>query len=426
MSTARPAETPYIDHGIFLDPAFSATSFANSLVVKTNNSTDSPLDLATPLSRVLFDVKEIETHIHSLTTRSAEPLLDHAQVQTAAAANICAGLERQTGSLNETYARLHHEVVDRHDVADEVRRVAERLWLTVRLGRAVSRVVSLARQLDAQLSDLAPASTGSEGIKGDQHGLVRASSTILALRALLQAPGQEGEQLLRVGCVVHVRDQVVVPGERSITTRATNLVRDFRAASTYGSDEVRARTSSALAALWMLSPGPSAQRAATSPHARSSVGELLVAAVTEHLRAALTASTAVLARALGSLPTLERACGEVAARCADVVALEQLLSTTRAGSLATPAATGGTDEELLPPLLAALETGSLASYFWRTLAGQLAPRVQELMARGGVAARTLGARREEVRDAIRRCVLGGGEGREREVSVMVGVLGLGR
>ncbi len=97
---------------------------------------------------------------------------------------------------------------------------------------------------------------------------------------------------------------------------------------------------------------------------------------------------------------------------------------------------------MLQPLLAYLETGSLASYFWRTMASSLSSRVQEIVARGGVSARTLKSNRNSVGDAIRDCVISGSQlpsavasgtkgkakagdsaqsnGFEREVAVMVG------
>ncbi|KAM0667811.1 hypothetical protein ACQRIU_003676 [Beauveria bassiana] len=77
------SEPSYIDYETFLSPDFSATSFANSLVLATNNPQDTPLDLSTPLSRVLFDAQEIDSHIDLLTTRSAVPLLEHTGSQTA-------------------------------------------------------------------------------------------------------------------------------------------------------------------------------------------------------------------------------------------------------------------------------------------------------------------------------------------------------
>ena len=72
---AEEEDSKYIDYEAFLDPDFSATSFANTLVLATNNANDSPLDLSTPLSRVLFDVQEVDTTIDTLTTKSALPLL---------------------------------------------------------------------------------------------------------------------------------------------------------------------------------------------------------------------------------------------------------------------------------------------------------------------------------------------------------------
>jgi hypothetical protein len=85
--------------------------------------------------------------------------------------------------------------------------------------------------------------------------------------------------------------------------------------------------------------------------------------------------------------------------------------------------------------LQSLETGSLASYFWRTLAGGLSPKVVDIINRGGVAARTLRSNKKSVGDAVRECVVRGcqtpgganKDGKEkqevtweREIAVMVG------
>ena len=99
-------EPSYIDYEAFLDPEFSPASFANTLVVATNNATDTPLDLSTPLSRVLFDLQEIDTHIHALTTKSALPLLTHTRDQTAAAGRILKEAEEQIASVTQGYERL--------------------------------------------------------------------------------------------------------------------------------------------------------------------------------------------------------------------------------------------------------------------------------------------------------------------------------
>jgi hypothetical protein len=96
--------------------------------------------------------------------------------------------------------------------------------------------------------------------------------------------------------------------------------------------------------------------------------------------------------------------------------------------------TGTSTPNLLQPVLQALDTSSLPSYFWRSLASNMSPRVQELMYKGGVSARTLRSNKDRVRDAVRDCVNRGSQlpsaplskgastfgGWEREAAVMVG------
>ena len=100
----------YIDYDTFLDPAFDPRAFANSLVLLTNNPADLPLDLSTPLSRVLFDIQEIDSHIDLVTTRSAVPLLEHTRDQNASSARIVDALDAHVRSLNDSYRQLEREV----------------------------------------------------------------------------------------------------------------------------------------------------------------------------------------------------------------------------------------------------------------------------------------------------------------------------
>src|SRR5438046_606644 len=140
---AEPEPPSYIDYESFLDPSFSAVSFANSLVLATNNPSDTPLDLTTPLSRVLFDVQEIDTHIHNLTTASALPLLTHTSEDRDVSQRIVGEVEAQVASLTEGYERLKKEVLLRWEAAEEVWLVTERLWHTVKIGRSVGRCLLL-------------------------------------------------------------------------------------------------------------------------------------------------------------------------------------------------------------------------------------------------------------------------------------------
>ncbi|KAK4460720.1 Golgi transport complex subunit 5-domain-containing protein [Cladorrhinum samala] len=443
-------DASYIDYDAFLSPTFSPAQFANTLVLSTNNPSDSPLDLSTPLSKVLFDIQEIDSHIDALTTRSAIPLLSHTQTQTDASGRILSHVEAQLNALNESYKQLEKEVVQKHAEADEVKIVAGRLWEALRLGRTVARALQLGRQLEVQHAELvgaasASTTTSSAGLRGreDHRALVRCAHSLLGLRELFSGePGVE-----RVVAVRTLRDSIVGPIERTVRETAERVVREFsvgnasQTATFAQSEEVKARTVSALTALYLLTPVPTRPGEKWAP-------TLMLQALEVYLRSALQSSIAGLSRALATLPSLERTLAEVSARCQNVVALEAVLEVTKVPThpllskqqvMLLPG--GG---NMLQPLLGYLETASLASYFWRTMASSMAPRVQEIVSKGSVSGRTLRTNRQSVGEAIRDCVIkgsqlpssvaasaakgkgkvGGGEAGtkhwEREVAVMVG------
>ncbi|KAK4098550.1 hypothetical protein N658DRAFT_499401 [Parathielavia hyrcaniae] len=460
-AAAATDEPSYIDYETFLDPSFSPPSFANTLVLATNNANDSPLDLSTPLSRVLFDIQEIDSHIDSLTTRSALPLLTHTQSQSTASATLLAALQAQIAGLNDSYAQLERQVADKHAEADDVHAVAGRLWETLRLGRAVGRCLQLGRQLEAQFAELAGSGSGTaaaaRAAREDHRVLVRCAHTLLALREMFagaEVPGAEGYGLDKVVVVRGLRDGVVAPVEKAVRETAQRVVREFSVGSASGaatfaqSEEVKARAVSALTALYLLTPVSSSGKSGDKW-----TPAWMLQALEAYLRSALQSSIAGLSRALATLPSLERTLAEVSARCQNVVALEAVLEFTKVPQhpLFQGKQAQHVDGTMLQPLLAYLETGSLASYFWRTMAGSMGPRVQEIIAKGGVSARTLKSNRQSVGEAIKECVARGsqlpsavaaaakgkakgkeaevtGKHWEREVAVMVGsiVNNLGR
>jgi len=206
-------------------------------------------------------------------------------------------------------------------------------------------------------------------------------------------------------------------------------------------EDARARATAALTTLYLLSPIP---KSTSSPLDAAH----LISAVQEYLRRAITSSLAGMASGLAELPRLNRALLEVSARCQNIVALEMLLESTNppahpmltedeASISAEQAQIVASREpkDLLQPVLHSLDTPSLPSYFWRSMAGQLSSRVQKIMRDGGVSSRTLRTNKDRVRDAIRECVDRGsqlpssslGQGRtrttgnwEREAAVMAG------
>ncbi|TVY89592.1 Conserved oligomeric Golgi complex subunit [Lachnellula willkommii] len=429
--TTEEEDTSYIDYETFLSPSFSPSTFANSLVLTTNNPTDTPLDLSTPLSRVLFDAQEINTHIDTLTTQSALPLLTHTQEQTASSARIVQEIDSQVASLNDGYKRLEKEVLVRYETADEVKAVSSRLWETGAIG-ALAEVAGTGNAVKTQAQ------------KEDHRALVRCSNTLLSLRELSSknGPGEEGHGMERVEVIRTLQNTTITPAERAVLSKSQQIIREFSMSNlstgtnttTYAQTaDTKSRTTSALLSLYLLSPVPDASKT-SSKKLEKWEPEVLLQSLQDYLRTALTSSLASLSRALATLPTLERTLLEVSARCQNILALSSLLFTTvppthpLLPSLPPP-------PNFLQPLLTSLETGSLASYFWRTLAGGLSTKVMEIMNRGGVSARTLKSNRNGVRDAIRDCVIRGSqapsglgekerrgvEGNwEREVAVMVG------
>lgn len=457
-------QSTYIDLPTLTSPTFSATSHANTLIHQTNNPTDTPLDLSTPLSRVLFDVQEIDTSIDTLTTQNALPIIQHTQRRSEAAGRVLENVEEQVRALNESYQRLEREVIQRYEAAEEVRVAAERMLKTLRLGRSVQRAVQLGRQLEGQMDEVGRDTGTGGGAKGGKHWIMLpAANTLLSLRQLFgtTGKGEENEGLGKVNVVNSLRSEIVAPAERQLLQRAQQVVREFSMSgllassgsggqqtggSTTGStqtyaqtEDTKLRATNALQALYLLSP----TKVTTTPETFEPT--LLISALQTYLQTALTSSLASLSRALATLPTLDKTLLEISARCQNIVALESLLSTIKPPShpLLTPTAQtvpNTPPSNFLTPLLKHLDTASLPSYFWRTLASQLSSRVQEILTRGGVSARTLRTNKEKVRDGIRECVDRGSRlpesvltagkkkgdvkvgGWEREAAVMVGAV----
>ncbi|CAI7622805.1 unnamed protein product [Penicillium manginii] len=417
----------YIDYEAFLDPDFSPSGFANTLVLSTNNATDTPLDLSTPLSRVLFDLQEVDTHIHGLSTRSALPLLAHTQSQTGAAEHILKETGTQIASVTQGYERLEKEVVQKWKAADEARIAAEKSLATVRLARAVSRCLALGRQLESQVAEIlgrgaaaqssigvdgANATTGKEGFRA----LERAAYTILNLRQMYLATSEdeEGYGLDRVKVTRTLRNEFVIPAENMVNPGAASNGQSSGSNYKQARDS-KSRLATAAATLYLLSPLPQEPVSAIDYKP-----ELFVSTVQGYMHTAIMSSVNTLAKALSQLPTMDRALGDVSARCQDIVAFETILRNLRAPShpllvlasthvdqlaLDADAAADQSKVNLLQPVLRSLDTSSLPSYYWRSLASSLSGRVQEIINRGGVSARTLRSNRDRLKAEIRDCVL---------------------
>src|SRR4051812_21538407 len=100
---ATTTTSTYINFSVLTSPDFSAYTHANSLVLASNNASDPSIDLTTPLSRVLFDLQEIDSHIHTLTSRSALDILTCTATQNEAAQRILARVDDERTRLVGSY-----------------------------------------------------------------------------------------------------------------------------------------------------------------------------------------------------------------------------------------------------------------------------------------------------------------------------------
>lgn len=462
------ASSSYIDFPTLTSPSFSPHTHANSLILATNNTSDSNIDLTTPLSRALFDLQEIDTHIHTLTSRSALDILSYTQTQNVAAQKILSRVDEERTRLVAGYEQLEREVLDRYQKAKEAKVSASRSWEVLKLGRSVQKVLGTARQFELLIADSGLG--GTKAGKEDHRALLRAAHVVLTFRESMSM--KDNADLSRINLIRTIRGRVFEDGEARILDYARRIVREFAMSSLTSpnvanasfreAEDNKSRFTNAVYILYLLSPAPLIE--GQKMKVVDFEPEYLLRALQGYLQNAITASSANIGRALSQLPTLERTLVEVSARCQNVTALQSLLGSiqtpphsmlqgdgqkgqTRPGAAEIDELDLGEEDNskdnLLQPLLQALDTSSLPSYFWRSLASSLSTRVQDLLNRGGVVARTLRSQRDSIRNDIRECVLrgskmpqallggdrSGGEeiigNWEREAAVMVGsVVGL--
>ena len=469
METEPPSDS-YIDYEAFLSPTFSPHSFANALILHTNTSDDPNLDLSTPLSRVLFDLQEIDSHIHSLTTGNASELLAYAEESRSVSEELVKGVEEQMKVVGAAYKRLEKEVAGRGRAAEEVLGVVERLNGVTRVVRGVGRVVLLGRQLEGLVGEWfgsrGGAAVGGTGGEGDWKALFRMGYTVAEMRRTLVA--DEDRELTEVNCVKVVVSQLLVPAEQYLKTIATGMVANFAlpATSTTGTGTSASTTSSfspttstpsssSFAAQKSLEASLSRVSSATqilyllntTSKLSSSDSPLLLQVLNTFLTNQTTTSLAALSRVFSSLtptqpspPALDRSFSEIVQKIRGIAALEEVLKSLPLSTLdptctipatTNPAPVEGEDEAVLgeeddtePTLLgfvlADLDTPSLPTLFFRNLSSGLETLVRNVLARGGVAARGLRAGKDKLREGLRGVVERGLAGEGEDGSLRVG------
>jgi hypothetical protein len=227
MSVVEKGTSNYIDIERLTSDDFSPQTHANSLILSTNNPSDPSIDLTTPLSRVLFDLQEIDSHIHTVSSRHAIDILTYTKEQNEAASRILERVEEERVRLHISYQRLQKEVLGRYEKATEAKINAERSWQLLKLGRQVQRICTIARQYETSLTDsgLGSAKSGKE----DYRLLVSCTYTTLAFREIIS--GVDGPDLGRVELVKVLRGRVFEDGDVKLLDYARRVIREFSMSS---------------------------------------------------------------------------------------------------------------------------------------------------------------------------------------------------
>ncbi|KAF8469506.1 Golgi transport complex subunit 5-domain-containing protein, partial [Kalaharituber pfeilii] len=392
-------DSAYIDYETFLSPTFNPYSFANALILHTNTRDDPTLDLSTPLSRVLFDLQEIDSHIHNLTTQHAETLLLHAGESRAVSVALVNGVEGQLKTVMGAYRRLDKEVLARSETAGELVRVVERLHAAGALLRCVVRVVGAGRRLEGVVGEWFASRAG--GAEGDWKSLLRMGFAVAEVKAGVKAGGVEME---KVGIVQTLVSSLAVPAEQYLKTTAGGAVTGFVLPSVgpmvfafqKALEQALVKVACALQVLYLLS----------SPSSPATQSNFLLTTLTAHLTQSSTASLAALSRVFSQLtpvapapPALDRSLAEIVGKLRGIVALEEALRHIPLAPLTSPSEEE--EETLLSYVLAQLDTPTLPTLFLRNLATGLETLVRNVLARGGVSARGLRAGKEKMREGLR-------------------------
>ncbi|OLL26378.1 Conserved oligomeric Golgi complex subunit 5 [Neolecta irregularis DAH-3] len=94
----------FLDYETYLEPGFDAAAYANAVVLATNSPGDREVDLATPLSKVRFDLAEIDKLIGRELDLHHDEILQHAREARRSEATA-ARLEDAVAEMAQAYER---------------------------------------------------------------------------------------------------------------------------------------------------------------------------------------------------------------------------------------------------------------------------------------------------------------------------------
>lgn len=365
MSESRSLE----DYAPLLDNNFSATSFANDLLLATN-PVHHELDISTAIKRVKFDINDINLQLEKISSENHEALIQEIH-KDQSIKGLFKDLSQPLDHINTSYQRLEKDLVQPYTEATKTQDALKKIHTTSYLLRSVTYFLYLIGQIESIHSN----PSFEEHLKKNPKTMIKACNFHNQLKTHLdenvnlkslkiirdyEMIGSKRQQVLQEFIQSHIKSL----NERTIT------------------QEPEATTKTFILSLYTLDP------------------ELLSSTIKTVLANNVVMSVNLLTRVLNSPRNFDSALTDVLKKAKFIVKFSSILEAAQ-----TPQSTS-----LLSEVLQRLELTSLLSTFWRDVAKTFEVKFSETMKRGGPVAKSLVSYKDSIRTSIKRTVMASAEG----------------
>jgi len=210
-----PSNTVNLDE--YLSPGFRPEVVANRLIRETTTSQDTSVDTNSALTRVKYDLDEIDHRMETLCRDNTDALLEHAQRTTSISREV-ESLRPSVEDVNTTVGKLDRDFVDPFNWATDLHTASNNLYKAASLARALGWYLQLA--LQAQSEDYRRETTSSA--EGAGAAMLRNAYAIKTLTKLV-AEVPELRQLKAVDQF----DKRIPAIRSSLLDAASGLIRNF-------------------------------------------------------------------------------------------------------------------------------------------------------------------------------------------------------
>lgn len=353
------------DFEAFIEDGFDPLKFSASLLLATNVTDDSELDLWTPIKKLQFDANEVEKRMEKLASANHELLIENFSRIESTRALLDAQINPLTARMKKAFQRINNDIVQPYDDAVKLNGAIKRVHATLNLLRGAGFFFLFVQQLqDCE----------------KQHESLSDSKNVVRLARLHR---QVGEMFTK---------NVFSTSEDPVDLLSLKLVRDyqpiFQVKTTDLTNELSAKISNDL--------GHHSSFVASNENLQNNLVALSIldetelftlldkGAMSKSIQVALTSLT----RSLQSPRNFETVLIEVNQTSTNFVAtLSELLMNSRVIKLDGKSSQENLSENFENSL--ALEGSSIANVYWARLSYKFKKNLVATMARGGPIARNL-------------------------------------